>query len=132
MIRLTATYDSGTAQEIRLQFDSLVIQSDQSLKHIQNLSDYEGDSTLRNQARKLFEFYNSIFHNEYKEMIGIFLKGPEATDEDIAELNRIVQSVRVKEEKLNADLNKTQTGFAKKFGFEFLDTTVTHSAAPSN
>jgi len=121
MIRLTATYDSGSTAEVRLQFDSLVKQSDVSLGNIRRLTDYEGDSSLKLQAEQLFEFYNHIFHNEYRQMVEIFLKGSDATDEDIAELNRIVKSVRVKEEVLNKALGIAQNVFAKKFEFEFQD-----------
>lgn len=125
MVKLTATYDQGSESEIRLQFDSLVKQSDISLSEIRHLTDYDGDSSLKLQAEQLFEFYNHIFHNEYRKMIDIFLKGPDATDADIKELNRIVNSVREKEEALSMALGKTQVAFSKKFKFDFNDSTLT-------
>lgn len=130
MIKLTATYDSGSNSEVRIQFDSLVKQSDISLTNIKRLSDYEGDSSLKLQAEQLFEFYNHIFYNEYRQMVEIFLKGSDASDEDITELNRIVQSVRVKEEALNRSLGLAQNVFAKKFDFDFQDSAETPVIEP--
>jgi hypothetical protein len=121
MLKLTDTYDTGTPAEIKTQFDSLVKQSDISLSEIRRLTDYEGDTMLKLDAERLFEFYNHIFHNEYRKMVDIFLKGAEASEEDVAELNRIVKDVRLRESALNASLSKSQVEFSKKFGFEFLD-----------
>ena len=124
MIKLPATFDSGTDAEIRIQFDSLVRQSDISLLQIQKLTDYQGDSSVKLKAEKLFGFYNQIFHDEYRKMVEIFLKGDNASPADVAELNKIVKDVRVREKALNQALTEAQVKFSKKFGFEFSENAV--------
>ncbi len=121
MVRLTTAFDNGNDQEVRMQYNALVARSDSSLIMIKQLSDYEGDTTLRNAALELLSFYNQVFHTEYKEMIDIFLKGDTATDADITRLNAIVVRVREREELLNQNLSLAQSQFAVKFKFEFDD-----------
>lgn len=119
MLKLNALYDQGSAPEIRLQFDSLVLQSTQCLQEIQNLTPFEDDSLLKQEALKLFGFYDQIFHHEYKRMLDIFLKGEEATDAEVEELNAIVDRVGAQEAELQESLGKTQQQFSQKHGFEF-------------
>ncbi len=119
MVKLTDAFDNGTEQEVLLQYHALVTRSDSSLAMLNQLSDYEGDSLLRNSAIDLLQFYNNVFHHEYKEMIDIFLKGDTASDGDITKLNLIVERVRSQEEILNQKLSVAQEKFATKFQFEF-------------
>ncbi|HPH81939.1 MAG TPA: hypothetical protein PL185_05180 [Flavobacteriales bacterium] len=119
MVKLTEAFDSGTEKEIQMQYAALVNRSDSSVAILKQLSDYEGDTLLRNAAINLLVFYNQVFHHEYKEMIDIFLKGDSATDAEITRLNTIVEKVRTQEDKLNQQLSVAQEEFAKKFQFEF-------------
>jgi hypothetical protein len=128
MVSLTNSYDEGTPAEVKMNFNNLVKQAEQCSANIDQLSDFDGDSTLKREARNLFGFYNRIFHNEYKKMVDIFLKGPNASDSDIVELNTIVQDVRKKEDSLNQKLGNVQVAFARKFEFEFSDVTDSSQA----
>jgi hypothetical protein len=119
MIDLSHSYDSGDSDTIRMAFESLVNACDSSKALIDILTPYEGDSSLKISSRNLFNFYSSIFHKEYREMLDIFLKGELASDAEVAELNRIVVYVRDKEDILNQELTKAQQEFAKKEGFKF-------------
>lgn len=119
MIELSHSYDSANPDTIRHAFTRLVNACDSSKALIDNLSPYEGDSSLKIAACHLFDFYSSIFHKEYREMLEIFLKGELASDAEVAELNRIVIYVREKEELLNLELTKAQQEFSKKEGFKF-------------
>jgi len=121
MVTLTNSYDTGSPTEIRTNFKKLTLQAELCSDNISKLSDYDGDSTLKCEAKKLFGFYNQIFHNEYRRMVEIFLKGANASDQDITELNIIVQEVRKKEEILNKELEAVQVAFSRKFQFEFSD-----------
>jgi hypothetical protein len=121
MVILTKSYDEGTPAEVKMNFNKLVEQAEQCSANIDQLSDFDGDSSLRSEAKNLFGFYNQIFHNQYKKMVDIFLKGPDASDSDIMELNEIVQEVRKKEDSLNQKLGKVQVSFARKFEFDFSD-----------
>lgn len=119
MVSLNNSYETGTEPEIRLRFDSLVNQSGESLLQIAQLSPYENDSSLQREALRFFTFYHSIFRNEYRHMVEIFLKGNEATDEDIRELNNIVNKIKTEEEQHNRSLSEKQLFFARKFAFDF-------------
>lgn len=119
MLKLNELYDRGTDAEIRIAFDSLVVQCESSLKCIEQLTDFEEDSVLKSDAQRLFTFYNGIFHKEYKRMLDIFLKGELASDAEVEELNRIVIQVGEQEAKLNEALSKSQQAFSKRHGFEF-------------
>lgn len=127
MVNLTQAFDNGTEQEIRMQYKSLTSRSDSSLHMIKQLSDYEGDSMLKIAAVDLLKFYNQVFHNQYKDMIEIFLKGDAASDAEIETLNQYVIYIRNKEDALNKKLNAAQANFAKKFQFEFDDQTPENS-----
>lgn len=126
MLLLNELYDRGTDSEIRLAFDSLVIQCDESLSCINNLSAYEDDSVLKSDAQRLFAFYDGIFHKEYKRMLDIFLKGELASESEVEELNKIVIQVGEQEAKLSEALSLSQEKFSKQHGFEFAS-----SAAPN-
>jgi hypothetical protein len=126
MLKLNELYDRGTDKEIRIAFDSLVVQCESSLKCIEQLSAFEEDSVLKTDAHRLFSFYNGIFHKEYKRMLDIFLKGELASDEEVEELNRIVIQVGEQEAKLNEALSKSQQAFSKRYGFEFASNETTN------
>lgn len=126
MLKLNELYDRGTDKEIRIAFDSLVVQCESSLKCIDQLSAFEEDSVLKTDAHRLFSFYNGIFHKEYKRMLDIFLKGELASDAEVEELNRIVIQVGEEEAKLNAALSKSQQAFSKRYGFEFASNEATN------
>jgi len=119
MIELSNSYDNGKRDTIQDAFNCLVIACDSSKALIDNLTAYENDSTLKISASELFNFYSSIFHKEYKEMLDIFLKGELASDSEISRLNNIVTYVREKEEDLNLKLTASQHSFSQKYGFKF-------------
>jgi hypothetical protein len=122
MLLLNELYDRGTEKEIRTAFDSLVFQCSSSLKCISELTPFEEDSILKLDAKRLFVFYDAIFHREYKRMLDIFLKGELASDEEVDELNQIVIAVGEQEAKLNEALSRSQEAFSKRHGFEFATT----------
>lgn len=123
MVQLTQAFDNGTEKEIRMQYKSLTARSDSSLAMVLQLSDYEDDSVLKVAAVNLLQFYNQIFHKQYKDMIEIFLKGDAASDAEVETLNKHVIYIRNNEDALNKKLNAAQANFAKKFQFEFDDQT---------
>lgn len=126
MLLLNELYDRGTEKEIRSAFDSLVFKCSASLLCIKELTPFEEDSVLKLDAQRLFVFYDSIFHREYKRMLEIFLKGELASDAEVDELNKIVIAVGEQEAKLNEALSKSQEAFSKRHGFEFATSGMTN------
>lgn len=119
MLKLNELYDSGSEMAIRQRFDSLQAASKVCLTNINNLSAYDDDSVLRHDALALFRFYDAVFSKEYKRMLQIFLKGENATEADVAELNAIVESVGQQEEELQEKLIQSQIRFSTEHQFEF-------------
>jgi hypothetical protein len=56
MVLLTKCYDEGTPAEVRMNFNTLVKQAEQSAVNIEQLSDFDGDSSLKCEAKNLFGF----------------------------------------------------------------------------
>jgi len=119
MLKLNELYDSGSEKAIRERFDSLQAASKVCLTNIHNLSAYEEDSALKQDALALFQFYDAVFSKEYKRMLQIFLKGEDASEKDVAELNAIVEFVGQQEKDLQEKLVQSQTRFATEHQFEF-------------
>lgn len=119
IIRLNELYDTAGEQRIRLQFDSLVAETDASMQHLRELTPYEGDSSVKQEALKLMQFYHRIFRNEYRRILEIFLKGELATDAEVEEMGRIVEQLGNDEMELHQSLAKAQENFARKHRFEF-------------
>jgi hypothetical protein len=119
IIRLNELYDTAEEKRIRLQFDSLVAETDASMQHLRELTPYEGDSSVKQEALKLMQFYHRIFRNEYRRILEIFLKGELATDAEIEEMSRIVEQLGDDEMKLHQSLSRAQENFARKHRFEF-------------
>lgn len=118
MVSLNQLYDVGSPDAIRAGFDSTVMETDRCLFNLQQLTDFEGDTVLRNQACNLFRFYQRIFKGDYRTMLQIFLKGDTASDAEIEKLNAIVRKVGAEEQQLQTALVQTQIQFARKFEFE--------------
>jgi hypothetical protein len=119
MLKLNELYDSGSEKAIRERFDSLRASSKVCLTNINNLSAYEADSSLQKDALALFTFYDAVFSKEYARMLQIFLKGEQASEAEVIELNAIVESVGLKEKDLKDKLIQSQSRFASEHQFEF-------------
>jgi hypothetical protein len=119
MLKLNELYDSGSEQTIRSRFDSLQGSSNLCLNNIRSLSPYENDSTLKRDALALFQFYDTVFKAEYPRMLQIFLKGEQANERELEELNSIVNKVGLREKVLQDNLIRSQTKFAGEHQFEF-------------
>jgi hypothetical protein len=119
MVKLNQLYQQGTNQEIEWHYKELVRCTDSNLIKIKQLTPYEEDSSLKINALNLLNYYSKIFHNDYKEIVDVFLKGVAPSNYEMERIYEIIQEVKKKESELNAQLSKSQSMFAKKFGFEF-------------
>jgi hypothetical protein len=119
MLKLNELYDTGSEKAIRERFDSLRASSEVCLTNISNLTAFEDDSSLQKDALALFRFYDAVFAKEYARMLQIFLKGEQATEAEVIELNAIVESVGLREKALQDKLIQSQSRFASEHQFEF-------------
>jgi hypothetical protein len=84
------------------------------IKDLNGMPAYKGDSTLRNAAINLFQFYKRVFGNEYKKLIEIRRSGGDSTSEGVVEMNSIVERVTKEEESYDKSFHNAQKDFAEK------------------
>lgn len=96
--------------------EAAVVKSRSCIEDIQKMPAWKGNTELRDAAATLFGLYASCFENEYSKMINIIYK-PVMSDEDKAELDRMMSSITERENVLDKRFNKAQEDFAKANGF---------------
>lgn len=107
--------DLEKCEDLRLE---TIIQCEQSIATVKAMTDYEGNTRLRDAALALFEFYKDINANEYKEMLNILNKGEEIDEADITQLQTLEQQVGNRETSLDAEFQTAQKEFASKYHLE--------------
>jgi len=84
------------------------------LNDIKGMPAYKGDSSLRDAAINLFEFYKNVFGSEYKRILDIRINGEDATTEGVTEMNNIVNKITKEEEGYDKAFHNAQQDFAEK------------------
>jgi hypothetical protein len=93
-----------------------VVQIDRSIVALQSLAPYDGSHSFRDAAIKLFTFYRSMAHIEYRKLAALVTK-KEYTDADIAAINEIIVSITNNEKPLDEIFLKEQKEFAAMHSF---------------
>jgi hypothetical protein len=91
-----------------------VVETDSMIINLNGMPAYKDDSSFRDAAIASFAFYKKIFGNEYKQLINIRKNGGDATEEGVAEMNRIVGDITREEEKYDKAFHNAQKNFADK------------------
>ena len=88
-----------------------------SFENIRNLPPYGSDHELRDAAIPLFEMYYNTMVVEYKEIVDLFIRKDfgKKTQERV---NFLLNSINEREQKLDEQLIKAQSDFAKKYHLE--------------
>jgi hypothetical protein len=107
--------DFSSCDALRL---NTIEQCNKSIVLVESMPGYDGNTRLRDAAIALFKFYKTMNENEFKEMIDIFMKGDEITEEDIAILTILEEEISQKEVVLDEELDQAQKEFARANGFE--------------
>ena len=94
--------------------DKYLVETDSMIIDVNGMPPYKSDSAFRNAAIASFTFYKKIFGNEYKQLINIRKNGGDATEDGIAEMNRIVGDITREEEKYDKSFHNAQKNFADK------------------
>ena len=94
--------------------DKFTGETDTFVEEIKGMPAYKGDSSLRDAAVRIFEFYKKVFQNDYAQIIQIRKKGDEMTDEDMEEMKNIVNRISIEEEGYDKSFQDTQKNFADK------------------
>lgn len=88
--------------------------ADSVLADVQGLSDFKGDSALRNTAVAMFAFYRKVFDGDYREMIAIRKKGEDLTGEDLLRLQQLQQDLQQEESERDKRFHNAQQDFAER------------------
>jgi hypothetical protein len=83
------------------------------IQEIKGMPPYKGDSSLRDAAVRSFTFYKRVFEEDYVDLINI-RKKEDITEDDMAEMNRIVDKISKEEEGFDKAFHSAQNDFAKK------------------
>jgi hypothetical protein len=94
--------------------DKDIIYLDTVIKDVKNMGAFKGDSTLRDAAVNSFSFYQSIFANEYKQLMNIRRQSNTGSDETSTETNKIIAGITEKEKQLDLEFQSAQKSFARK------------------
>lgn len=99
-------------QATEAQLDKGVALADSVLADVKGLSDFKGDSALRNSAIVLFAFYHKVFDKDYREMIAIRKKGEALSEEDYQRLQFLQQGLVQEESERDKHFLNAQQDFA--------------------
>ena len=108
-LQLTSEADVSKAAKI---VDESISKITVSIKYLQGMPDWKGNTTLRDRALDLFNFYKELFSKDYKAILEIKKDG-QITSEEQAKLIQIQTSVTEKEAKLDTAFEKAQKDFAE-------------------
>lgn len=106
-----AAEDFKTAKK---QHAELVTQIEQSVKKIDAMPPYKGNTEFKKAAFELFVFYKMIIETDYLKIMQIAEKEG-VNDKTFARINQIFVSVQRNEAVMYGAFNKAQTDFAKQF-----------------
>lgn len=84
------------------------------VEEIKGMPAYKGDSSLRDAAVRIFNFYKKIFEIDYPRIIRIRKKGDAMTNEELEEMQNIVSRITRDEEGYDKSFHNTQKNFADK------------------
>ena len=112
--------DTITAEGIKPYYEAMINNTKNAIVKINEVLPYDGNSDLKNAASDLFQFYLTIFQNEYKEMIDIIFSD-NIGDPQLQRMNEILADISAKEAVLDGNFQAAQEAFAAKYNFEIIE-----------
>ena len=120
---LSEALQSGKSDVINIKYKEYGEQAKSSLDTVKQMGAFNGNTSLRDEATRLFQFYYSLYQNEYKEMIRIILKNVKiATKQDKSQLTKIQQQVEIKESRRDSAFAIEQSKFAAANNMQIMQT----------
>lgn len=114
IINLSAEQDVNKFEKT---INDMIPKIDQSIKDIQGMPAWNGDTILRNKALDLFKFYREACTNEFATVIKL-LKDVQTNPDNAAKIQEITSAVSKKEESFDDAIQKAQEDFAKENNME--------------
>lgn len=104
-----AAKDPEAAEKV---IDEAIPVIDKIIGEIKFLPSFNGDSSFRDAAVPLFEFYKATFDGAYREIIAINKKGDKKTKADIAKQQALSDKLSSEEASLDIAMKSAQSAFA--------------------
>lgn len=103
----------STYESVEPYFLALGVAMNNAAEKMKTVPAYEGNSDLRDAAAQLFDFYVSIYNNEYKTLLAIVFSD-ELDVEDLNNVNTIMEGVIEKEARYDNNFKIAQEAFATR------------------
>ena len=110
--------------------DKNVAEISDMINDINEMPDYNGDSSLRIAAINLFKFHKNLSENVYKRLIEIRRSGKDSTPEEVAEIKDIVEQVTKEEAGYDKGFRNAQKDFAEKNNMKLADNELQKNIDP--
>lgn len=123
IVELVNCMDKCDDTELRNKYKEFGDEAKNALKQTKRLTDFNGNTEFRDKAIDLFNFYIEVYEDAYKELIEMVIKG-DVTEKDQARMNKIVEEVTVKEEKLDAAFQAAQQKFADENDMQIIENDI--------
>jgi hypothetical protein len=105
-------FSPNTDSNLTYKFREFAKAAKIALDTVNKLDSYNGNTQFRDDAIKMFQFWNDACKKEYKEMIALLLKGQELTPEDQDKMNKVGADVDAKESAFINTFLESQKKFA--------------------
>ena len=93
-------------------------QIDKSVKIINEIGDFDGDSEFKNETLNLFNLFKKHLNNEYAEQLELYkLSDEEYTEKEEARWNELSEKMNDEYTKVFNKFSEAQESFAEKWGF---------------
>jgi hypothetical protein len=109
----------SSADSLDICWVNALDQAEKSLKKLDEMKDFHGNSDLRIGAINLFKVYKAVISTEFKEMVRIYKMPDEFyTKEQELKWSNLSDDAFNKMDKAISEMSNIQQKFAKEFGFE--------------
>lgn len=120
MIAFTSSVETNIESSDEM-LESLITECKKSIRETEEISDFEGNTELRDTGVDLFRFYQNIAENEFREMLEIIQKDmSDFTDEDYDRLEELENQVSTNEVAYDQAFQEAQMTFAKTHNLPLL------------
>jgi len=103
--------DSSLIQQAR---KAIVKQADSAVKHLRAVISFKGDTSLKQSAIRLFNFYSVSAANEYSQLVQLSFDTKKSAEQVNKEMAAIAKDITEREKIYDTDFLEAQKAFATK------------------
>lgn len=124
VVDLSKTFKSADTVKMDEAYKRAIFVLDSAYNNVQQIGDFDSDSTFRHQLNKLLLTYKSALQNEYAQVIALY-KLPK-NQFDVAAMKQMEESVVTAYNSIQTAIENfgvEQKSFAQKYGFKVMSIT---------